>query len=58
MWKKTKLNETKKVSHRFIPVSNRYIHLESGSRLQSVISFHNAAFYIRRTIAPLKKSET
>lgn len=53
-----KLNETKKVSHRFIPVSNRYMHLESGSRLQSVISFHNAAFYIRRTIAPLKKSET
>lgn len=52
------LNETKEVAHRFIPVSHRYINLESGSRLQSVISFHNAAFYIRKTIAPLKKSVT
>lgn len=41
----------KKVAHRFIPVSHRYINLESGSDLKCDF-FINAVFYIRKTIAP------
>lgn len=51
-----KLSEAKKVAHGVIAVSHGYT-VESGSRLQNVISFHNPAFYIKITMSPLKKSE-
>lgn len=54
--KKMKLSETKKVAHGYTLVSHRYT-IEFKSRLQEMISLYDTAFYTRKAMSPLKKSD-